>query len=81
MIVVEAKCVSQSSLSAEWAKSLRQLETTYAAVESRFVRADEGVDAPIWRGRLADMLLEHIDPFERVGNVDYDDGSKWPDLR
>lgn len=71
--IIEAKCVSETGLHAERTKSQRQLETTYAAMESRFLNADPEVDAPIWRGRLADMLLEHVDPFESVEGIDYDE--------
>ncbi|PVE22839.1 hypothetical protein DC522_19050 [Microvirga sp. KLBC 81] len=74
--VVEAKCVAESALQSERAKSQRQLETTYEAIKNRFVTADMAVDAGIWRGRLADMLLEHMDPFERVGDIDYDNWLK-----
>lgn len=71
--VVEAKCVGSDARAAESTKSMRQLETTYAAIADRFLTRKNEIDAAIWRGRLADMLLEHIDPFEHVGSVDYDD--------
>src|SRR5262249_9150032 len=35
--VVEAKCVSTTSLSSERMKSMRQLETTYEAIKNRFL--------------------------------------------
>ena len=71
--VVEAKCVADSNLQEMKARSLRQLEATYAALANRFVAVDSMVDPAIWRNRLADMLLEHIDPFDHVGSISYDE--------
>lgn len=71
--IVEAKCVADANLPDMKARSMRQLEATYAALSSRFVDLESMVEPAIWRNRLADMLLEHIDPFDRVGPVEFDD--------
>lgn len=72
MTVVEAKCVGQNSLGDMRTRSMRQLEKTYDALVSRFTEGEANVEPAIWRNRLADMILEHIDPFNRVGDIEFD---------
>ena len=71
--IVEAKCVGSFGLGETQARSMRQLEATYAALHGRFLDDRMTVDPAIWRNRLADMLLEHIDPFERVEDVTFEE--------
>ncbi|WP_279357269.1 FtsK/SpoIIIE domain-containing protein [Methylobacterium indicum] len=72
LAIVEAKCVGSFGLGDTQSRSMRQLEATYQALHNRFIDDKATVDPGIWRNRLADMLLEHIDPFERVEEVAFD---------
>lgn len=72
MTIIEAKCVGQAGLHEMRARSMRQLEKTYEALVGRFTESDANVEPAIWRNRLADMILEHIDPFNRVGDIEFD---------
>lgn len=75
LTIVEAKFIGEASLTSERAKSMRQLESTYDALSNRFVEGTEKHDAVyagVWRGRLADMLLEHMPAFNELGGIDPD---------
>ena len=63
LVVVEAKCVSEKSVHERLKKSWSQIELTYTAIENRFRMNGSSVDPAIWRQRLADMLVEHMDPW------------------
>ena len=77
LVVSEAKCVGEEAASQSRNKSWAQLEHTYTAIVNRFVKNETAVDPAIWRNRLADMLIEHMDPWaqrETPGGMTFD---KW----
>ena len=77
LVISEAKCVSEAAASESRKKSWTQLEQTYTAIVNRFVDNEETMDPAIWLNRLADMLIEHMDPWggrEEVGGMTFD---KW----
>ena len=63
LMIVEAKCVSEGGMHDGLKRSWSQLELTYTAIENRFKSKGSTVDPAIWRHRLADMLVEHMDPW------------------
>jgi S-DNA-T family DNA segregation ATPase FtsK/SpoIIIE len=48
-------------------RSLEQLVATFGTLHQRLVARDGTVDPSTWRNRLADLVLEHIDPFDQIG--------------
>ena len=76
LIVAEAKCVGNVTMSESLKRSWRQVERTYSAISNRFAAGNSTVDPTIWRHRLADMLVEHMDPWgdqERVAGWRFDE--------
>ena len=76
LIVAEAKCVSSTIMSESVKRSWRQVERTYEAISNRFAAGSSTVDPTIWCHRLADMLVEHMDPWgdqERVAGRRFDE--------
>ena len=76
LVVSEAKCVGEEAVSQSRNKSWTQLERTYTAIINRFVKNETAVDPAIWRNRLADMLIEHMDPWaerETLGGMAFDE--------
>ena len=76
LVVAEAKCVNESSLSASRIKSREQLEATYTAIMNRFANDEKALEPSIWRNRLADMLIEHMVPWgeqDRLGEMNFDE--------
>ena len=63
LMVVEAKYVGEGGMYESLKRSWTQLELTYGAIESRFTTTETTIDPAIWRHRLADMLVEHMDPW------------------
>ena len=63
LMVVEAKCVSEGGMHDSLKRSWTQVEMTYGAIENRFTAKETTIDPAIWRHRLADMLVEHMDPW------------------
>ena len=63
LMVVEAKCVGEGGMHDSLKRSWTQLELTYTAIENRFTTKGSTIDPAIWRHRLADMLVEHMDPW------------------
>lgn len=63
LVVVEAKCVGESGVSESTSRSWTQLERTFTGIANRFTGMGSTVDPAIWRNRLADMLVEHMDPW------------------
>lgn len=74
LVVCEAKFVSQANVGEQRRRSLGQLEDTYEVLRKRLIEPDGTVDRPTWLGRLADLVLEHIAPFEQVGGIPF---AKW----
>lgn len=50
-------------------RSMRQLENTFADLNHRLTVNAASLDPSIWRNRLADMILEHMEPFDQVGGI------------
>lgn len=73
LILAEAKYASRETLVEHRKKSLRQLESTFTALHHRLMDAASTLDPAIWRHRIADMVLEHMEPFDQVGGVTQDD--------
>ena len=76
LVIVEAKCVGGATVSEGAKRSWSQLRGTYAAIASRFTESARMVDGGIWRRRLADMLVEHMDPWgerERVAGMTFEE--------
>lgn len=71
LVVCEAKFVGQANLGEQRKRSMGQLEDTYEILRKRLVDPDGTVDRATWLGRLADLVLEHISPFEQVGGVPF----------
>ena len=74
LVVCEAKFVGQANLAEQRKRSLGQLEDTFEVLRKRLVDPEGTVDRSTWLGRLADLVLEHIAPFEQVGGVTF---SQW----
>ena len=76
LLVAEAKCVGSGGLSDSKSRSWRQMERTFVAISNRFTAGSSTIDPAIWRHRLADMLVEHMDPWgeqERVAGLGFDE--------
>ena len=76
LVVSEAKCIKSTDLSKNRGKSWSQLENTYSAIVNRFIDGEAIVDSTIWRNRIADMLIEHMDPWgdnERLNDMGFDE--------
>lgn len=72
VVVAEAKYVGQDSISDQRKRSTGQLESTWTALNQRLLGGSVNLDPAIWRHRLADMVLEHMDPFDQVGGITQD---------
>jgi S-DNA-T family DNA segregation ATPase FtsK/SpoIIIE len=74
VVIAEAKYVGQDGVSEQRKRSASQLESTWTSLNSRLLSGDANLDPSIWRHRLADMVLEHMEPFDQIGGVKQD---KW----
>lgn len=72
IVIAEAKYVGQDALMEQRKRSAGQLESTFTAFSHRLLDTDATIDPAIWRNRLADMVLEHMDPFDQVGGITQD---------
>lgn len=72
LVVAEAKYVGRDNMVEQRKRSLRQLESTFTALHHRLLDASSTLDPAIWRHRIADMVLEHMDPFDQVGGISQD---------
>jgi S-DNA-T family DNA segregation ATPase FtsK/SpoIIIE len=66
VVVGEAKYVGQAGLTEQRNRSLEQLSATYRTLHERLVVQGGTVDPETWRNRLADLVLEHIEPFDQL---------------
>ena len=73
IVVAESKYVGQASISEYRRRSMGQLESTFTALDLRLLADGSTLDPSIWRNRLADMLLEHMEPFDQVGGIEQQD--------
>lgn len=69
VVVAEAKYVTAPSLAVHKATSLRQLEATFTEMHRRLLEPEASLDPSIWRNKIADMLLEHMEAFDKVGEM------------
>jgi len=72
VVIAEAKYVAQDGISEQRKRSAGQLEATWTALHHRLLGGSANLDPAIWRHRLADMVLEHMDPFDQVGGIGQD---------
>jgi len=72
VVVAEAKYVGQDGISEHRKRSAGQLEATWTALDHRLLGGSANLDPAIWRHRLADMVLEHMEPFDQVGGIGQD---------
>lgn len=72
VVVAEAKYVGQDGISEHRKRSAGQLESTWTALNHRLLGGSANLDPAIWRHRLADMVLEHMEPFDQVGGIGQD---------
>jgi len=72
IVVAEAKYVGQDGISDHRKRSAGQLEATWTAMNHRLLGGSANLDPAIWRHRLADMVLEHMEPFDQVGGIGQD---------
>ncbi|CAO4157155.1 FtsK/SpoIIIE domain-containing protein [Methylorubrum extorquens] len=73
LVLAEAKYAGRENLIEHRKRSLRQLESTFTALHHRLLDPTATLDPAIWRHRIADMVLEHMDPFDQVGGITQDD--------
>lgn len=71
VVVAEAKFVDDVNQHAQ--RSASQLESTWTALNHRLLGGAVNLDPAIWRHRLADMILEHMEPFDQVGGIGQDE--------
>ncbi len=68
-VVAEAKYCTASNVAQHRVTSMRQLEATYTELNRRLLLLDASLDPSIWRNRIADMLLEQMDPFDTIAGM------------
>jgi S-DNA-T family DNA segregation ATPase FtsK/SpoIIIE len=71
--VGEAKFVSLAGVNEHKRHSLEQLASTVAILTKRLVSEDGTIDPLAWRSKIADLVLEHIDPFDQIGGVSFEE--------
>lgn len=76
LVVAESKFVGEAGHGEQMRKSDRQLLETVQGLVDRFCSDASQVDEPMWRGRLADMMLEHLRVF---GDNDPETLASWAD--
>ena len=69
VVVAEAKYCTAANVGQHKVTSLRQLEATYTEMNRRLLLLDTSLDPSIWRNRIADMLLEQMDPFDTIAGL------------
>ncbi|MBN8815813.1 MAG: hypothetical protein J0J06_10230 [Sphingomonas sp.] len=67
--IAEAKYCTAGTISKMRTTSLRQLEATFTEMHRRLQQSETSLDPSIWRNRIADMLLEQMDPFDTVAGM------------
>lgn len=72
LVVAESKYCGQDNLLDHRRRSARQLDSTWTALNHRLLGGAASLDPSIWRNRLADMVLEHMEPFDHVGGITQD---------
>lgn len=76
LVIVEAKCIGEGGTAASAKRSWSQLEGTYAAMTNRFMLEGSTTGQEIWWHRLADMLVEHMDPWgerDKIAGCTFED--------
>lgn len=72
IVIAEAKYCGQDLIDHR-RRSLSQLDSTWTTLNHRLCGGAANLDPSIWRHRLADMVLEHMDPFDHVGGLSQDE--------
>ncbi len=72
LVVAESKYCGQDGLLDHRRRSARQLDSTWTALNHRLLGGAASLDPRIWRNRLADMVLEHMEPFDQIGGITQD---------
>ncbi|KUL96504.1 hypothetical protein DK26_06875 [Bosea sp. WAO] len=67
LVVIESKFVGQDGEAAESKSSLEQTKASTSDLRDRIVQDGDHLNKTTWRGRLADLLLEHGIFRQRVG--------------
>lgn len=73
IVVAEAKYVTAPTITVNKATSLRQLEATFTEMHRRLLDPAASLDPGIWRNKIGDMLLEHMDAFDTIGGLSQSD--------
>ncbi|NSY68405.1 DNA translocase FtsK [Agrobacterium tumefaciens] len=73
LTVGEAKFVTLSGVNEHKRHSLEQLASTVAVLTKRLVSPDGTINPLGWRSRIADLVLEHIDPFDHIDGMTFED--------
>jgi S-DNA-T family DNA segregation ATPase FtsK/SpoIIIE len=71
--VGEAKFVSYAGMGEHKKHSLEQLTSTVATLTRRLASGDGTIDPLAWRSRVADLVLEHIDPFDHIDGTTFEE--------
>ncbi len=69
----EAKFVSYAGMGEHKKHSLEQLTSTVATLTRRLASGDGTIDPLAWRSRVADLVLEHIDPFDHIDGTTFEE--------
>jgi S-DNA-T family DNA segregation ATPase FtsK/SpoIIIE len=71
--VGEAKFVGYASVGEHKKHSLEQLTSTVATLTRRLASDTGTIDPLAWRSRIADLVLEHIDPFDHIDGTTFEE--------
>lgn len=72
IVVAEAKYVALEDMNAHKQKSMEQLAATVRDLHNRLVSKEGTIDPGRWRSRIADLVLEHIDPFDQIAGMPFE---------
>ena len=73
LTVGEAKFVGYAALGESKRHSLTQLTDTVAILTRRLGSDSQTIDPLAWRSRIADLVLEHIDPFDQIDGMTFEE--------
>lgn len=71
--VGEAKFVSYANMREHKQHSMEQLTSTVATLTRRLSSEHGTIDPLAWRSRIADLVLEHIDPFDHIDGMSFEE--------
>lgn len=73
LVVGEAKFVNYAKMGEHKQHSLDQLTSTVATLTRRLASDAGTIDPIAWRSRIADLVLEHIDPFDHIDGTSFEE--------